>query len=106
MPVVFGPAILVDRLPWSCRSAWSGGYPRSLFFLSSTLVVPCDEPKVRSRYRHRREAGLRLLPSDDFDSYLGRRRERRGWSTFSDVSRIEHLARTYWFDLLIALLAI
>src|SRR5664280_3551022 len=106
MPVVFGPAVLVGRLPRSCRSAWSGGLPLSLFFLSSTLVVPYSEPKVRSRDRHRREAGLRLLPSDDFDSYLGRRRERRGWSTFSDVSRIEHLARPYWFDLLIALLAI
>ena len=49
---------------------------------------------------------MRLLPSDDFDSYSGRRWEPRGWSTFDCVSRIDHLARAYWFDLLIALLAI
>ena len=47
-----------------------------------------------------------LLPSDDFDSYVGRRRERREAEYVQRVSRIEHLARTYWFDLLIALVAI
>src|ERR1700722_2323177 len=83
MSAVLVSAVLVGRRTRSCRSAWSDGFPRSLFFLSSTLVVPRNELKVRLLDQHRREAGLSLLPSEEFDSYPGRRRERRGRSTLS-----------------------
>src|SRR5215472_1272873 len=48
-----------------------------------SLVVPCCEPKVRSRNRHRRQAGFGVVPSDDSCSYLGRRRAEIAWSTFN-----------------------
>src|SRR5215470_8060155 len=71
-----------------------------------SLVVPCREPKVRSRDRHRREAGFGFVPSDDSCSYLGRRRAKIAWEYVQRVRHLRYLARTYWFDLLVALLAI
>src|SRR6516165_5937298 len=74
--------------------------------LMHSLVVPCREPKVRPRDWHRREAGLGFVRFDDSRSYLGRRRAEIAWRYVRRVSRFRYLARKYWFDLLVALLAI
>ena len=54
---------------------------------------------------HRRKAGIGLRPSDERVSYRGRRRPESTWSTFKDVNARD-FARKYWFDLLIAALAL
>jgi signal transduction histidine kinase len=52
--------------------------------------------------RHRREGLFAVVPAADSASYFGRRRVASGWGTFTGV----RLARRYWFEVLIALLAI
>src|SRR5262249_60120692 len=54
----------------------------------------------------RREAGLRLLPADDRWSYSGRRRGSVGVEYVQRVSQVRDLARSYWFDALVAALGI
>ena len=55
--------------------------------------------------RRRREAGFGLRPADDSASYPGRRRPVRSLQYVHCVSRLGHLARTYWFDAVVVLLA-
>jgi signal transduction histidine kinase len=54
----------------------------------------------------RRIAGIELRLHDDSDSDSRRRRLSRACGTFECVSRIRYVAREYWFELLIAFLAI
>jgi hypothetical protein len=49
---------------------------------------------------------LDVIPADDFQSYSGRRRRATACSTVKLVSRIRHVVREYWFELLIAVLGI
>jgi signal transduction histidine kinase len=49
---------------------------------------------------------LRLVPADDLDSYLGRRRRPKPWSTFISVERLGSVARKYGLDVLIVILAL
>ena len=46
------------------------------------------------------------MPASDLVSYPGRRQQGRTWSTFTGVSPITEVTRRFWFDLLIALLAV
>src|SRR5262249_13530133 len=79
-----------SRCVTNCRGSAALCAPRR-----HSLVVPCREPKVRSRDRHRREAGFGLVPSDDSCSYLGggglRSRAVRSRSEASPISHAQIL---------------
>src|SRR5688572_5793673 len=68
--------------------------------------IPVPDAKRRWRQAPRRKAGFGLRLADDSGSYSGRRRLQRACGTFSPMSRIRYVAREYWFELLIAFLAI
>ena len=86
---------------------------RRLPCLVRNMVVPPFAGRVHASTlgrgcanAHRRKGGFELGPADDSDSYSGRRRAVRAWSTVQAMNRFSLFARRYGFDVLIVLAAI